>query len=356
MVRIFKTVNILITLFLSVSSFAQSGLINTLTVKQLAAGSNHSLVLLSDGTLWAWGDNTGGSLGDGSYTHSDNPIRVGNENDWKVITAGLSSSHAIKADGTLWGWGNNKIGQLGISTENFKYSIQKPTQVGKDKDWQMVSSGKNFTIGLKTDGSIWVWGATVYNLISREMGVYEPIKITDKNNTDWMQIAAGNDFFMALRKDGTIWTLGQTNVGNKSFVKINNDTDWASIDAGRRHAMAIKKDGTLWGWGDNSKGQLGNGTKESSDIPVKVEGEFTNVAASENFTVAMKKNGGEVYWWGKSWMAREVQIKPTYTMSFSSFPLLASGPENYLILTEEKGILEYLKPDEFGKFRLREVK
>lgn len=330
--KFFNPVILVIAFFISAAAFAQPGANFITTVKQIAAGSDHNVVLLTDGSIWTWGENTGGQLGVKGIEKSAKAIRIGNENNWTVISAGQSSTHAIKADGTLWGWGINKIGQLGISTENFKYALHVPTQVGKDKDWQMVSSGSNFTIGLKTDGSIWVWGVQVSKLLSREIGEYEPIKIADKNNNDWKQIAAGDEFLMAMKKDGTIWTMGLYRDESKTFVKINDDTDWVSMDAGRYHAMAIKNDGSLWGWGDNSYGQLGNGTKESSKVPVKVVGDFKAVTATENYTAAIRKSDDNVLWWGQSWPVKLEESSPVVTGKTSFYPLIAASPKGLIII------------------------
>ncbi len=328
----FKIANTIFAILINATVFAQAGVSYITTVKQIATGGNHCVALLTDGSLWAWGQNAGGQLGDSSTTDSEMAKPIGNENNWTVITAGEGFTHAIKADGSLWGWGINKIGQLGISTKNLKYMYTIPVQIGKDNDWQMVSSGKNFTVGLRKDGSIWVWGAGVSMLLSRETKRYEPIKIADKNNQDWKHIAAGDEFFMAIKKDGSLWTMGKINGDNKIFVKINNDKDWVSMDAGRLHAMAIKNDGSLWGWGENSYGQLGNGSKVNSKVPVKVEGSFKAVTATENYTAAIRKSDDNVLWWGQSWPIKQGEPSPVVTGKTSFYPMIAATTKGMIII------------------------
>jgi len=342
-----------IALFITATVFAQLGVGNKKNIIQLAAGSSHNLALQNNGSLWAWGNNASGQLGDSSTTDRENPVQVGTENNWATVTAGGSFTHAIKKDGTLWGWGINKVGQLGISTKNLKYMYTTPVQVGKDNDWQAVSSGQYFTVGLKTDGTIWIWGANIYYLLPKKTNQYEPLKIADKNNKDWKQIAAGDEFFMAIKKDGTIWTMGAINKDNdKVLVKINEDTDWESIDAGRQHAMAIKKDGSLWGWGANETGQLGNGTTVNSKDPVKVGENFAAVSATANYTIAIKKFEGYILWWGKSWMNNTDQLKPAYAKGMSTYPLIAAGYNSLLMLIDNVSIMEFSKQHESGSVKM----
>lgn len=352
--KFFNPIILVIAFFISATAFAQSGISNTLSIKQLVTGSNHSLALLNNGSLWAWGNNAGGQLGDSSTNDKENPVRIGTENNWAAITAGNSFTHGIKTDGTLWGWGINKVGQLGITTTNLKYMYTVPAQIGKDNDWQMISSGKSFTIGLKTDGTIWVWGANMNNIMHDKTNQYEPLKIDDKNNMDWKQIAAGDEFFMAIKKDGTLWTKGMINNtlmnkgGKKVFFKVNDDTDWASMDAGRQHAVALKKNGTIWAWGANESGQLGNGTIAKSKDPVKVGENFAAVSATDNYTLAIKKNGDDVWWWGKSWMKKTTQPKPTRARGTSDFELIAAGNNSFLLVIDGLSIMEFSQKNEYG--------
>ena len=335
--------------------FAQPHLGSKPSIKQLSAGSNHSLALLNNGSLWAWGNNAAGQLGDSSTTDQDHPVWIRQETNWASATAGDGFNHAIKTDGTLWGWGINKIGQLGIPTNNLKYMYTVPVQIGNDHDWQMVSSGNYFTVGLKKDGTIWVWGADISYLLSDKTHQYEPIKINDKNNNDFKDIATGDEFFMAMKKDGTIWTMGTINEqNNKQLVKVNDDTDWAMMDAGRQHAAAIKNDGTLWTWGANESGQLGNGTTNKSKEPVRVGENFAAVGAANNYTAAVKKFEGDVFWWGKNWMNKTSQLLPIHAQVTTSYAPFATGHNSMLLLMDSTGILEFCKYDKY--FTLKRIK
>ena len=121
----------------------------------VAAGSQHSVAIHPDGTLWAWGGNHNGQLGDGTATDRTAPVQVGTDTHWASAAAGNFHSLAIKTDGTLWTWGSNASGQLGDGTTTDRTD---PVQVGTDTNWASVSGGDSHTIALKTDGTVWGWG------------------------------------------------------------------------------------------------------------------------------------------------------------------------------------------------------
>ena len=125
--------------------------------RDISGSKGHTIALKTDGSLWAWGQNNYGQLGDGTFIDKSNPIQVGTANDWQIINASDDShSIAVKNNGTLWAWGHNDYGQLGDGT-----SINKniPIQIGTDTDWQNIASGVSYSIAIKNDGSFWAWGS-----------------------------------------------------------------------------------------------------------------------------------------------------------------------------------------------------
>jgi hypothetical protein len=109
-----------------------------------------------DGTLWAWGNGSYGQVGNGQFNGSLTPYQITTDT-WKDFATGLMRSYGIKTDGTLWAWGRNQEGQLGDGTfENRNV----PTQIGSDNNWDRIYAGGNTTtVGVKSDGSVWVWGS-----------------------------------------------------------------------------------------------------------------------------------------------------------------------------------------------------
>ena len=123
---------------------------------KIQAGSFFILAQKMDGTLWAWGNGSYGQVGNGQFNVSLTPYQITTDT-WKDFATGLMRSYGIKTDGTLWAWGRNQEGQLGDGTfENRNV----PTQIGSDNNWDRIYAGGNTTtVGVKSDGSVWVWGS-----------------------------------------------------------------------------------------------------------------------------------------------------------------------------------------------------
>jgi len=124
----------------------------------VSAGDFHTVAIKTDGSLWAWGSNYDGRLGDGTNGTNDNkntPTRIGADYNWESVSAGYAHTVAIKTDGSLWAWGYNEYGQLGDGTN---FSKNTPTQIGADYNWVSMFAGRSHTVAIKTDGSLWAWG------------------------------------------------------------------------------------------------------------------------------------------------------------------------------------------------------
>lgn len=128
------------------------------------------------------------------------PVQIGRGADWKEVAAGGSHSLGLKTDGTLWAWGYNRSGQLGDGTRS---RGDAPVQVGQAADWMEVAAGWNHTVGLRIDGTLWAWGATVNKDSPVQLG----------QSTDWVAISAGYNHTLGLKRDGTLWTWGDNSSG-----------------------------------------------------------------------------------------------------------------------------------------------
>ena len=214
-------------------------------VIDVAVGSDFSLALKKDGSLWAWGSNNAGQLGDGTittyYDKFEEKIKKNNDKSKPIkimdnvasIAAGGAYSLAVKTDGTLWAWGDNSYGALGdgtITTYESRVIIDDNNKSGPVKIMDNVSSvvaGSSYNLAIKTDGSLWGWGANYYGQLG----------------------------------DNTTETRGVPQ-------KIMDDV--VSIAAGAAHSLAVKTDGSLWAWGWNSWGQLGDGNVIQKYFPIKI--------------------------------------------------------------------------------------
>ena len=286
------------------------------------SSGEHVVALKSDGTLWAWGRNDIGQLGDGTTTDKSSPIQIGTGSDWTTVVAGGRHTLALKNDGTLWAWGVNAWGNLGDGTIIAKSS---PIQVGADSDWSGIAAGgSSYSIALKSDGTLWAWGINNESQLgtsTSETCINEPYTLSCSTtpiqvgtDTNWLAIAASGHHTVALKKDGTIWAWGinsygqlgdgtSGNISNKtSPIQVGTDTNWLAIAVGGNHTVALKKDGTMWAWGRNNYGQLGDGTSgniKTSPIQIGTETNWSDIATGEYHTVALKKD--ETMWaWGRN--------------------------------------------------------
>jgi alpha-tubulin suppressor-like RCC1 family protein len=270
--------------------------------KDIAAGSFHTIALAADGSLWGWGLNGNGQIGnDTTYVTRQQPVAVMSGARWLSIAAGQGHSLAIKSDGTLWAAGVNATGQLGTGDTTQR---QEWTQIGTDNDWKLIAAGGIFSFGIKNDGSLWAWG---YN-DDGELGlgylsysVNRPTRVG--TDTNWTGVSCGFVYSLALKRDGTVWStgfngagsLGRTTVDNydSSFALIDSANNWRTISAGCLHSLGITRDGTLWGWGNNSYGQLGNSGSSSME-PIGqagIDNNWAYIAASDGAAIGVNLFG-----------------------------------------------------------------
>jgi alpha-tubulin suppressor-like RCC1 family protein len=225
-------------------------------VTAIAAGAGHSVALRQDGTIWTWGANFMGQLGDGSTINRPVPGRVPELPGSVAIAAGDIHTAAVDDQRTVWTWGGNFVGQIGDGSNMQRLS---PYRVPSLEAIKSVAAGPNQTLALSQDGAVWQWGQrgnTQYAM---------PTPVPDLTHV--RQIAAGDNHAAALRDDGLVWTWGSNYAGQLGVDKSNavrNDpapveglTDVIQVTAGNGYTAALRSDGTVWTWGDNSVGQLG---------------------------------------------------------------------------------------------------
>lgn len=361
----------------------------------VAVGGDHTIAIKSDGTLWAWGRNQSGQLGDGSTLNRSAPFQIGTLTSWTKVAAGISHSMAIYANDvitnpaapvtSLWTWGGNGFGQLGLGIAS-SISRSSPVQVGSTADsWTMIYSGSRECAAIKANGTLWLWG----NNFNGSLGLNtpsnthrsSPVQITGGGS--WSKVSVGNEWMAGLRTDGTLWTWGANDYGQlaiggsgtingnrSSPVQIRSDVTWSDIGTTRYtllalsssgqmytsghniygellqpgltynlniqntvrlqrvhvidtgyvsspvqidvggswtyvnsngyHVAAIKADGSLWTWGMGIGGRLGDDVQSTVISPIKVgNSSWSKVAAGANATIAVRSDG-TLWTWGSN--------------------------------------------------------
>ncbi|TGE23359.1 RCC1 domain-containing protein [Hymenobacter metallicola] len=279
------------------------------TWAQVSAGSNHTVALRADGTLWAWGLNSNGQLGDGTLTTHTSPVQIGGDATWKSVSAGGSHTVAIRADGTLWAWGNGAQGRVGNSSTNGT-NFPNPVQISTATTWQSVSAGGTHTVALRADGTLWAWGSNSHGQLGNgsNTNISSP---TQTNFATWKSVDAGGNYTLAIRPDGTLWAWGSnvnselgdaTLTSRTSPVRVSSDTKWKTVKAGDSHSVATQADGSLWAWGSNTFGQVGVGFSSghvSTPMQISPSAAWVSAGANGSHTVALRADG-TLWTWGNN--------------------------------------------------------
>jgi alpha-tubulin suppressor-like RCC1 family protein len=299
MKRIITTTVYLFLLCVFTSASAQSWL-------KVSAGGEFSVALRSDGTLWAWGSNSNGQLGQGNRDEKGTPVEVGTDKDWADVSAGAFHVVAVKKDGSLWAWGFNGNGELG---DGLKAEVDAPEKIGTDNDWANVSTASSSSFAQKKNGTLWGWGSNAYGTVGDGTTVNKRNPVQIGTATDWLKISGGGFHVMAIKKDHSLWGWGLNGHGELGFPssiisdslpqQINTDLNWSDIACGFQFSVAIKTDGSLWSWGANGNGQLGLGSTFQYAVPqqVGVDMDWASVAVGSVFAFGIKQ-GGALWAWG----------------------------------------------------------
>ena len=318
-----------VILFILLPAFISS--VRGADVVSVWGGGRGTVILKSDGTVWTWGANFDGKLGLGETNdlRTLTPVEVngagniGYFNSVKAIMGGEIHNVALKSDGTVWCWGWNAFGQLGNGTTNDSWV---PAQAGLTATPPMTNVVKlggrpYFTLAEKADGTIWAWGMNQFGQMGN--GTLTPfgsppnsVPVMVSNSLPGgpingaLQITCGYQFGAALATNGTVWTWGSGTHGeqgtgstttNYISVPVPGLTNITQISAGWFHILARKSDGTVWAWGNNASGEVGDGTTNNDFAPVRVLNVSNIVAVSggDSHSSALAADG-TIWKWGRN--------------------------------------------------------
>jgi len=278
----------------------------------VSASALTTYAIKNNQTIWAWGDNTFGQLGNGTFDDEQIPIQMGSFIDWIFVESGASHMLSIKEDGTLWGVGRNTEGELGFpSNDSLNRSFQE--QVGTDTDWAAAAGGAEFSFALKADGTLYSTGSNGSGQLGQ--GNTTPlVTFTQETTTatDWAFVATGLDFTIAIKTDGTLYACGNNSDGQLgdgtatgTVLTLTQETlgnsTWSAASAGQDFMVALRTDGTLWSTGANGSGQLGQGDTTPLSTLTQIVGASNWVAVScgEDHVLALNSDD-ELFSWGNN--------------------------------------------------------
>ncbi|MBK9347641.1 MAG: hypothetical protein IPN06_15190 [Burkholderiales bacterium] len=314
----------------------QVGVSTAATGSLVSAGEFHTMALSSCATagctMWAWGSNDSGRLGDGTAVEKRSPTKL-TGSAWTDVVAGGNHTLAIKKDsssgGTLWAWGRNDKGQLGLGTgataTNYDTKTSPTAVMATVKTWSAIAAGSLHSLAVYGGGSLSAWGANNrgqlgVNNLATDVSYVAPVST---GAFKVASIAAGGDHSLAIFNNGSLWAWGANGFGQLGIgtlvdgyapVQVGTDTDWESISAGGGHneagndlasngghSLAIKTNGTLWAWGSNANGQLGTGTTDDATAPTQVgtDRDWKRVSAGKLHSFAWKADGS-LWAWGNN--------------------------------------------------------
>jgi len=280
----------------------------------ISAGEGHNLALKIDGTVWTWGWNGVGQLGNGTFTDAHTPVQVIGLSNVVAISGRAYHCLALKSNGTVWAWGMNTSGQLGNGTT---ITTNVPVQVIGFTNPAAISAGYTVSVALMSNGTVRVWGTGIHG----EMGQgnfgdysYTPIQVLGLSNV--LSVSADFEEPIALKSDGTIWMWGWDNLGqlgdgtniDKNLpgqVPGLTNMIFAGL-TGDRDNCAMRADHTVWTWGRNYNGQLGIGTADTNlhAAPVQVPdfgngGYVVSVQTPDWHSLALRSDG-TLWGWGSN--------------------------------------------------------
>jgi alpha-tubulin suppressor-like RCC1 family protein/ankyrin repeat protein len=277
---------------------------------KIAAGESTSAALRSDGSVWVWGSNDSGQLGNGSTDDKPHPYPTMVNNLKQIKDIRISGKHllALKNDGAVFSWGDNICGQLGNGKSGV-YSLE-PSKIKELSGIVMIETSCESSMALKNDGTVWAWGRNFSSSIINT----KPVKVQSLSNVKYISMGAndsGQPFAFAIKKDGSVVAWGSNDNGQLGDgTKVNRNVpvllkgikNIVSITCGDNHVIALKNDGTLLVWGSNELGQLGLNNVKEKLLPYRTKAvkNIIKIASGQYHNMAISKDGS-MWAWGANW-------------------------------------------------------
>lgn len=282
------------------------------------AGYNHNIGLKPDNSIWSWGWGIWGALGLNSDADALTPTQIGTATNWQYIFPGSTNTFGIKDNGSLWATGGGDNGELGDGVSGLGHEIFHFIQIGTATNWKSISPNGSFTIGLRTDGTLWSWGINTFSQLGDGTNNSRSIPTQVGTATNWKSITTGSGFCIALKTDGTMWSWGSNASGALGInsleiqsvptpIQAGTDNDWKVVISGAEsaHSLAIKNNGTLYSFGgvwSSGMGALGfglNTTPQVTPAQIGTANDWQSVSVGFNNSFGIKTNG-TLWAWGQN--------------------------------------------------------
>lgn len=314
----------------------------------IESGEEYTVALASNGTVWAWGNNVYGSLGDGSFEDSNIPVQVRGLSGIVSIGSGLGHVVALKNDGTVWTWGLNADGQLGNGSFT---NSGTPVLVNGLSNVEQIITESSSVFAIRSDGTVWAWGNNSHYVLGNgsEDDIAVPVQVTGLTGID--SVVTNGQHAFAIGDAGTVWAWGRNDSGQLGLgsigdeyepVAINGLSGLGMIKTGWAHTLALKNDGTVLAWGNNDQGQVGDGSGRTVTSPVQILTGIQSIEAGPATSFAVK-NDGTVLAWGDNWAGQlgdgtyDLKQTPTAVLKLSGITVLEASWDEFTLARKNDG-------------------
>jgi alpha-tubulin suppressor-like RCC1 family protein/outer membrane protein OmpA-like peptidoglycan-associated protein len=329
-------------------------------IVKIAAGSNHSLAIDSQGNLWTWGCNSYGQLGDGTTKNRYIPVLIMEGKKFMAIAAGESHSLAIDTDGTLWAVGDNRKGQLGDGTTIGKNYMVKVKTANK---FVTVAAKGSHSLAIDANKTLWAFGNNEFGQLGDSTKINKIVPVAIKKGTHFISISTGWAHSHAIDERRALWAFGDNRYGQLGVyngeasiapVRVLEDKIIADVDDGIWFTLAIDSSNSLWAFGDNNYVQNGNGTDKLSNLPVQVSRDTLFKKASSGLLHGLAIDNNNFLWAfgnndvGQLGDSTSNAVSKRRIVGTTKFQSIESGL-NHNLAIDENGDLWVFGSNEYGQ-------
>lgn len=300
-------------------------------VVRIDAGGYHSAAVDTNGDVWMWGSGAEGKLGNGGVSDSNVPVHVdGLTVEISDIDAGGRHTLALDSDGGMWAWGANDSSQIGVLVAG-DHLVPVSVDNGGTADAVAVSAGYEHSIAMDADGQFWGWGMGYYGELGMDIHLFQSTPELNPTLSGVMEIDAGSNATVVLCDDGRLLSFGTGEDGRTGdgttgdrYMPVPVGRGFAGVTkvvSGGGHTLALEADGTVWSWGDNDYGQLGLGGQPTVPTQISALSNIVDISAGQHHSLALDGDG-DIYGWGSNLYGQ--MGNPVMTMGNYSTPVEAA--------------------------------